>query len=705
MSNGGDSLEPGQHRFGPWQFDAGTGDLYDGASTIRLEPQVAKLLAYFLLHQDTLISREQLIAEVWESRVVSDDAINRCVSILRQTLSPDDRSAYIETVVRRGFVSHFPPASAEEPPERKPRPQRKYLLLAGLIGVAALALFLILQKSVKPGEAPPAAPRQDSPMVAVLPFATAGMAGESEFFANGVHDDLITRLAQLQSLRVISRTSVLGYRDSQLNVREIGRELGADAILEGSVQRIGDRIRINAQLIDARSDEHLWAEQYDRELSTANIFDVQTEIARAVAFALQTALTKRDVRDLAVLPTDDMAAYRAYHRAMEIRDQRSPSSPDYFAALEEAVALDPTFARAWAELAGGLCYSVFYDDDPVSILRIEQIIEHIRALAPGSAEHLIAQAYYTYYVLRDYDQAYGLIVQAQDLRPSDERILELKSWIQRRQGDYAGKIESTRLAQRVDPRNPGWTVILVNSLLVNHQYDEAAREVESAPVRTFELALAGSRLELRKTRNPGSWAGTLAALEREYGVAAEPWDWWDAHVANRDFAAAEAMLPALEAVRFDEKGFFIGGYFRYEVVQIITYWFLQSGDRLDELLNQAGARIAEGRRSADDRLGQSQDLEKALLAAAAGDSAEAERLVRNWRRAATKDLAERGNLLHYACRILGMAEAAAAAVECIREGLEEPSYVTPFIEPFLPYYDAIRDEPVFQQLLADIQDG
>jgi TolB-like protein len=142
-------------------------------------------------------------------------------------------------------------------------------------------------------------------MVAVLPFTSAGLADDSEFFASGMHDDLLTQLAQLQSMRVISRTSVYQYRDSDRSLREIGRELGADAILEGGVQRAGDQIHINVQLVDAHSDVHLWAQQYDRKLTPANIFGIQAEIARSIASALDSTLTRTDAAQLHVLPTDN----------------------------------------------------------------------------------------------------------------------------------------------------------------------------------------------------------------------------------------------------------------------------------------------------------------------------------------------------------------------------------------------------------------
>lgn len=194
----------------------------------------------------------------------------------------------------------------------------------------------------------------------------------------------------------------------------------------------------------------------------------------------------------------------------------------------------------------------------------------------------------------------------------------------------------------------------------------------------------------------------MKAQEREHGAAAEPWDWWNAQIAKRDFMAAEAALTTLEAARFDRSGWFIGGYYRFEVSQVITYWFLQAGDRLQELLAQYRARLEEGRISGDDPLVYGQQFEQALLAAAVGDGQEAQRLVRAWRCTAVEDQVELVNLRYHACRVLGMAAATVAAVECLREGLAEPSYFMPFVEPFLPYYDAIRDEPGFVELLVEI---
>lgn len=720
---GAEGENAASHAFGPWQFDVATGDLSDGTTTTRLEPQVARLLHYFLSHQDTLVSRDQLIAAVWDDRIVSDDAINRCISILRQRLTPEDRNAYIETVVRRGFISHFPPpveaAEASEPAQptaaaaaprvgRDAAPQpggRKAWALGAIAGVLGLVAFVALRMS---GEGEP--PVRDmtaarAPMVAVLPFISAELAGDSDFFARGVHDDLLTQLAQLESIRVISRTSVSEYRDVKRNIREIGRELGADAILEGGVQRIGDQIRINVQLIDARSDVHLWAQQYDRALTPANIFTIQAEIARSIAAAMNRTLSPQEATQLGVLPTENMPAYRAYHEAMELRETRTISAPAYIAGLERAVALDPGFVRAWAELAGALSFANIRQRDPEQILRLERMLEHIRALAPESWEYLVAQGYYTYYVLKDHDRAFALISQARALRPSDVHVLELQSWIQRRQGDIAGSIESIRQGQLLDPRSPYWTTRLVNNLLLAHRYDEAGAEIEAARVDSYGLAWARSMLQMRDHRDPRVLLEQLARVHQEFAGEATPFRLWEAYVAARDYGGATAFMDAFESGELGTDAWRFAGIPDIRLARIIVQR-LQHGSTPQDGAPAGMPEHVEAERHAEfGAYGGSAYLAMGLVAAAEGDAPAAERLVRAWFREANKDLAELVIQRHYACRALGMAAAVAATVECLRSALAEPSQAIHFIEPFLPYYDSIRDDPQFVVLLAEVERG
>ena len=209
-----------EYRFDKWRFNPDTGDIESEGDCRRLEPQVSKLLEYFINHQGEVLSRQQLVEQVWDNRVVTDDAVSRCISIIRQTLSPDDRSAYIETVQRRGYLARFPivPGASTD-------------------------------KLATQSAGYPATPAEPSNSIAVLPFDNLSAAEEDAYFAAAIHDEVLTQLAKLESLRVISRTSVMKYRSLSLNLRDIAKELNVASILEGAVQKLGDRVRINVQLI------------------------------------------------------------------------------------------------------------------------------------------------------------------------------------------------------------------------------------------------------------------------------------------------------------------------------------------------------------------------------------------------------------------------------------------------------------------------
>lgn len=578
-----------------------------------------------------------------------------------------------------------------------------YLILVALAGVAATILYGTVSSVV---ETPGQVYRERTegpPMVAVLPFVSKSLEGEGEFFANGVHDDLLTQLAQLQSIRVISRTSVLEYRNIEKNIRDIGVELGADAILEGGVQMAGDRIRINAQLIDARTDEHLWAHTYDRLLSPADIFDVQAEIARAISNAMNVALSEVDAAQLADIPTENMAAYRAYHKAMQIWTSRgSYWQDDLTEALEEAVSLDPTFTRAWAELAGHLIFQNFFDNDrPDLVRRAEEILEKIRVMAPDSADYLIAQTYYAYYGIKDYDLAHQLVSQAHQMRPSDTRVLMLKTWIERRQGDFDSRIETVRLARTLDPRDPNWKKMLVHNLMLTHRYDEASDELENSTVDDHNQEYYRSVLELREHRDTGRFAADVERLQMTLDGSSEPWSLWEAYMANRDYVAAEELLEALEE-HDPELPRGNPHLSNRNMGEVFTYWASGREDLLDKAVLRGNTQLDKSR--SPDGSFEHKDLimDVALLTAVDGNSGDAERFMHQGMRAMAEDQAGMSGYRQQGCWIFGIAKATEAAVKCIRDALVEPSNALPFLEPLLPYYDPIRGEPEFIELLADL---
>ena len=187
----------------------------------------------------------------------------------------------------------------------------------------------------------------------MLPFANRSVRAEDGFFAEGMHDDLLTQLAKINGLKVVSRTSVMRYRDTEKSIPEIADELGVTTILEGGVQRAGDRVRINMQLIDVNRDEHLWAETFDREMTVENVFDIQSEITREIVQAVRGEITPEEIDRLGQLPTTSLPAYDAYLQARSLARNTDYSAENYISAqrlAKEAVRIDPQFMLAWALL-------------------------------------------------------------------------------------------------------------------------------------------------------------------------------------------------------------------------------------------------------------------------------------------------------------------------------------------------------------------
>jgi len=247
-------------------------------------------------------------------------------------------------------------------------------------------------------------PVESRPSIAVLPFVNRSRAEDDAFFVDGVHDDLLTQLARVSALKVISRTSVMGYRNTEKPIPVIGQELGVGNVMEGSVQRAGDRIRINVQLIDAASDEHLWAEIYDRELTAANIFEIQSEIATAIAGALRAALTLQETERLASRPTENLAAYEAFLLGRQSLARRTTSSiaeaTNYF---QQAVNLDRQFALAYVGLADAWQLQVDYGG-----LAVELAVNKAQPLVEKALQldDQLGEAYNSLASIREYARDY-----------------------------------------------------------------------------------------------------------------------------------------------------------------------------------------------------------------------------------------------------------------------------------------------------------
>ncbi len=292
--------------------------------------------------------------------------------------------------------------------------------------------------------------------VAVLPFTNRSADAEnSAFFADGIHDDLLTQLAKISSLKVISRTSVMEYRDTQKNMKQIGNELGANTILEGGVQRAGDRVRINVQLIDTNTDEHMWAETYDRELSAANIFAIQSEIALAIATALRATLSPEEQEVLSTRPTENLEAYDLYLRGRAIeRSAGRDHLSRQLAIFEQVVRLDPQFALGYVALASAVMDRYwFFTKSPDDIVYARNSLERAEELQPGLPETHVVWGDYYYHGFLDYDRALAELDIALSKMPGHAEAWAIRAYVQRRRGDAETSIESHIKAIELDPRN------------------------------------------------------------------------------------------------------------------------------------------------------------------------------------------------------------------------------------------------------------
>jgi TolB-like protein/cytochrome c-type biogenesis protein CcmH/NrfG len=359
----------------------------------------------------------------------------------------------------------------------------------------------------------------DAKSVAVLPFENMSQDKDNAFFSDGVHEDILTNLSFIKDLHVVSRTSVMQYRGTTKSIKQIGRELGVAYVLEGSVRREGNKVRVTGQLIDARTDEHVWAKAYDRDLN--DIFAIQGELAQAIAEALQSVLSPAAKVLLARRPTENTEAYDDYLKARQIRYARFIGTQDTSTALlEAAVRLDPDFAQAWAELASRRAFAYFKDARTDEQLRLAKAaVDTAVRLAPDDPAVIEGLGDYYYYGYRDYVRATEQYMRLQQLRPNDAEVFYSLGLIQRRQGRLADSIANLRRAMKLDPMNHEFASSAAQSLEAVRRFGEALdiqkRLLEADP-QDLEAALSVALLEFERN---GSADGFQALLQRKVDPA------------------------------------------------------------------------------------------------------------------------------------------------------------------------------------------
>jgi TolB-like protein/Tfp pilus assembly protein PilF/predicted Ser/Thr protein kinase len=326
--------------------------------------------------------------------------------------------------------------------------------------------------------------------IAVLPFSNLSKEQENAFFADGVQDEILSNLAKVADLKVISRTSVMSYKSGTArNLRQIGRQLGVAHVVEGSVQRSGNRVRVNAQLIDARTDRHLWAQTYDRDL--ADVFAIQSEIAKTIADQLQAKLSPREENAIERSPTSDVSAFDLYARAKNILlTEGSIGKADKLRAVDlltQAVARDPSFFDAYCQLAFAHDALYFFGEDHTSarLALAEAALQAASRLRPDAGETHLARGQNLYWAYGDYDGAVAELEVARQTLPNDARIFGLTGLIQRRQGRWEESTRNLERAVELNPRDSEMPVLgIASNYLGCRRYAEA--KPWAARVLTFE---------------------------------------------------------------------------------------------------------------------------------------------------------------------------------------------------------------------------
>jgi len=336
------------------------------------------------------------------------------------------------------------------PAPTMPRSHRRrnllILIVAGVVISASVGFFLL----------PRGVWQKVDKSVAVLPFQNLSNDPDNAYFAEGIQDEILTRLSKIGDLKVISRTSTQGYQSEPANLAEIAKQLGVANILEGSVQKIGNQVRVNVHLVNAQTGSQLWAETYDRELS--HIFAVESEIAKGIAESLQATLTGGEEQALTANPTNNPEAYDAYLRGLTFESRGNLLSDALFKAIDFydlAVRLDPNFALAWARLSGvhALLYANRRDTTAARRDAAKEALENAQKLQPNTAETLLFTGYYQYWVLHDNGLAKATFERVSRKLPGNSEVLYALAAIARSEGHWAESVAYWERGLALNPRN------------------------------------------------------------------------------------------------------------------------------------------------------------------------------------------------------------------------------------------------------------
>jgi TolB-like protein/Tfp pilus assembly protein PilF len=596
----------------------------------------------------------------------------------------------------------------------------KMFVTLALVGsaVALLAGSLLLSdRGPLPGIIPPtnwpktgawaAIPEKS---IAVLPFENLSDQKENIYFADGVQDEILTGLAKVADLKVISRTSTLQYKSSAArNLRKIAKALGVAHVLEGTVQRAGGRVRVNAQLIDARTDSQVWAERYDREL--ADVFAIETEVAEKIVAQLQAKISPVEKAAIGQKPTADLTAYDRYIRAKTLITTAVFSTPhaeslsEAVRLLNEAIERDPAFALAYYQLAHAhdLLYFTGTDHTPARLALADVAIQSLTRLLPNSGEAHLALAKHLYWGYLDYDRARNELSAAQKSLPNEPLAFVLAGYIDRRQGRWDESTKNLQRAIELDPQNPAVLEQLAGSYRYLRRYADEKRVYDRAiAITPNDAALQASRaeIELDWHADPLPLISTIEAHVAENSSEAKhlAWAWIRGALCKRDYDGARRSLAALPNDGcYDDNIPFPRTWCEGLVARL-------RGDNAAAQAAFTSARIEAAKLIADQP-----DYPEGLCVLGMADAAlgHKEDAIREGRRAVelmpvSKDAIRGPLLIQYLAVIYAWTGEKDLALEQLNVAAHVPSHLSYGHLRLHPNWDPLRGDPRFEQLVASL---
>ncbi|HLY06544.1 MAG TPA: tetratricopeptide repeat protein [Rhizomicrobium sp.] len=461
----------------------------------QLEPRIMQVLVALVNAAGAVVSRDELIRRCWDGRIVGEAAINRCIARLREVAEAAERSFRIETIPRVGYrllsarpavrvdrgILPSPSAQAAIGDLKRSRRGRVFLLAA--IAAAAILGSTIAAYEIRLRSEPQriaSTPSADQASIAVLPFRNLSSDKDAGYFAAGIQDEILTRLAKIGSLKVISRTSTDQFASSTADIPTIARKLGVANVLEGNVQKSGGNIRVNVQLIRAANDHHIWAEDYDRKMDS--VFWVESDIAGTIATVLAAKVSPGERKEIAQKPTTNPRAYDLYLHALVFAHKNDGTSlHTAVQLLEQAVQADPKFALAWARLARMQAYTHFGDNlAAVRSGEAHAALARALSLQPGLAETQAAKGFYLYYGEMNYPAAQRELQQVHAKWPNNVDALEALALVERRLGRWNESSDNLIKLISLDPLVPAHRINLATNLELQHHLERALSVLDDA---------------------------------------------------------------------------------------------------------------------------------------------------------------------------------------------------------------------------------